>query len=104
MVHASFAQCQAFAGVLSDRAKRKKQAGIAVPKGKAAEQPRNVINLMDALRRSVASDQATKPLPKKGKKSIEGQREMLLSIPGKKAKEAAARPGAKPNARQKKVG
>jgi len=83
---------------------KKKQAGMTVPKGKASEQPRNVINLMDALRRSVASDKAARPQAKKGKKRIEGQREMLLPIPGKKAKEAAARPAAKPSARQKKAG
>jgi DNA end-binding protein Ku len=83
---------------------KKKQAGVTVPKGKASEQPRNVINLMDALRRSVASDKAAKPQPKKSKKRIEGQREMLLPIPGKKAKEGAARPVARPSARQKKAG
>jgi DNA end-binding protein Ku len=77
---------------------------MTVPKGKASEQPRNVINLMDALRRSVASDKTAGLQAKKGKKRIEGQREMLLPIPGKKAKEAATRPVAKPSARQKKTG
>src|SRR5215469_18325287 len=37
---------------------KKKQAGIALPKGEASEPPRNVINLMDALRKSVASEKA----------------------------------------------
>jgi DNA end-binding protein Ku len=83
---------------------KKKQAGMTVPKGKASELPRNVINLMDALRRSVASDKAAKPQPKKGKKRIEGQREMLLPIPGKKAKETAAKAVARPSARQRKTG
>jgi DNA end-binding protein Ku len=83
---------------------KKKQAGMTVPKGKASEQPRNVINLMDALRRSVASDKAARPQARNGKKRIEGQREMLLPIPGKKAKEAAAKRVAKPSARQKKAG
>jgi DNA end-binding protein Ku len=82
---------------------KKKQAGMTVPKGKASEQPRNVINLMDALRRSVASDKTAKPQAKKSKRRIEGQREMLLPIPGRKAKEAATKPIAR-NARQRKTG
>jgi DNA end-binding protein Ku len=82
---------------------KKKQAGMTVPKGKASEQPRNVINLMDALRRSVAADKAAKPQAKKGKKRIEGQREMLLPIPGKKGKEVA-KPAARAATRQKKAG
>jgi DNA end-binding protein Ku len=81
---------------------KKKQEGMAVPKGKASEPFRNVINLMDALRKSVASDKS-RPQAKKGKKRIEGQREMLLPIPGKKAKEAAAKAVARPHARQKKA-
>ena len=67
---------------------QQKQSGVAVPKEKSAEAPRNVINLMDALRRSVARRQgqgaaAEKAAPKaarcakKGKKRAEGQREML---------------------------
>ena len=82
---------------------KKKQAGVTVPKGKASEQPRNVINLMDALRKSVASDKGTRPQKKKGKKRIEGQREMPLPIPGNKAKEAATKPIAR-SARQRKAG
>jgi DNA end-binding protein Ku len=83
---------------------KKKQAGVTVPKGKASEQSRNVINLMDALRRSVASDKAAKPPAKKGKKRIEEQREMLLPIPGKKAKEAATKAITRPSARQRRAG
>jgi DNA end-binding protein Ku len=67
---------------------KKKQAGMATPKGKASEPPRNVINLMDALKKSIA-DKGARPQAKKGKKRIEGQREMLLPITGKKGKEAA---------------
>src|SRR5271169_5658639 len=37
---------------------KKKQAGIATPKGKASEPQRNVVNLMDALRRSVTADKS----------------------------------------------
>jgi DNA end-binding protein Ku len=82
---------------------KKKQAGIKVPTGKASEPPRNVINLMDALRRSVASEKAPRPQAKKGKKRIEGQREMLLTIPGKRGKEVA-KPVARATTRQKKAG
>ena len=87
---------------------QKKQAGMPVPKEKSVEAPRNVINLMDALRRSVESGKRTKPetkaaskavAPKKGKKRAEGQREMLLPISGKKGKEAAKE--VKPAARRK---
>jgi DNA end-binding protein Ku len=95
---------------------RKKQAHV--PLKKSAERPvagKNVINLMDALRRSVANGtgkhadtpaagaSATKtakaPAAKKGKKRVEGQREMLLSIAGKKDKEPKV--AAKPAARRK---
>ncbi len=42
---------------------------------------------------------------KKGRKRIPGQGEMLLPIPGKKGKEAAAgKPVARPSTRQKKAG
>ena len=82
---------------------KKKQAGLATPKGKASEPPRNVINLMDALKKSIASDKGARPQAKKGKKRIEGQREMLLPITGKKGKEAA-KPEARAATRQRKAG
>jgi DNA end-binding protein Ku len=78
---------------------KKKQAGLTTPKGKASEPPRNVINLMDALKKSIA-DKGARPQAKKGKKRIEGQREMLLPIAGKKGKEAA-KPEARPATRRK---
>ena len=84
---------------------KKKQAGIPAPRGHAAPRPQNVVNLMDALRRSVAEEKRTSAPAKKGRKRIEGQKEMLLPIPGKKAKEAAAsKPVARPGTRQKKAG
>jgi DNA end-binding protein Ku len=100
---------------------KQKQAGIKPPKGKAVEPPRNVINLFDALKKSIAGDKgkaasgktiSSKPAPaKRGKKRIEGQREMLLPIAGKKGKEAAAAkapaakaPGRSAGARQRKAG
>ena len=76
-----------------------------------------MINLMDALRRSIAGERVTTPAAaaapavttsaaaKKGRKRITGQREMLLPLPSSKAKQpAAAKPVAKANGRQKKAG
>jgi len=53
-------------------------------------QPRadNVVNLMDALRQSIASDTAKKP--KKPRKAAAGQKEMLLPIEGKRGTEKKA--------------
>jgi len=62
---------------------RQKQAHEPVKKGTVST-PKNVVNLMDALRRSAANDSSTKKPAKKSKKRIEGQREMLLPITGKK--------------------
>ena len=39
-----------------------------------------MINLMDALKKSLATDKGARSRAKKGKKRIEGQREMLLPI------------------------
>ena len=87
---------------------RKKQ------KGEKIERPRepartNVVNLMEALRQSVQAEGrkpsgATRAQSKKGKKRIEGQREMLLPIPGKKDKEAAAKSTARSSGRHRKAG
>jgi DNA end-binding protein Ku len=91
---------------------RKKQAHVPLKKSAKVEAPKNVINLMDALRRSVQGSDAkpaakatetkaaapAKTAAKKGKKRVEGQREMLLPIAGKK-KEAAKE--TKPAARRK---
>ena len=84
---------------------RKKQANI--PLKKSAERstaPKNVINLMDALRRSVANEKAAPKAARpekaaKGKKRVAGQGEMLLPISGKKKE--AAKEAAKPAARRK---
>jgi len=82
---------------------RKKQAGFKPPKGKEhIAAPSKVINLMDALRRSVEAGRGT-PAPKKRKRAA-GQTEMLLPIEGKKAKEAAKVPAAKAGTRQRKAG
>jgi DNA end-binding protein Ku len=89
---------------------QKKQAGFKMPKGKDRPVAPNVVNLMDALRQSIAEGRRTPAAgkaaaaPKKGKKKAEGQREMLLPIEGKKQKEAAKKTPAKPAGRQRKAG
>jgi DNA end-binding protein Ku len=78
---------------------KQKQAGVTLPKERSVRPPQNVVNLMDALRRSLVKEgKGAAPAPKKGKKRIEGQREMLLPISGKGEKQdrkTAARPGSR---------
>jgi DNA end-binding protein Ku len=81
---------------------KKKQAGMPVAREHAAPVPQNVVNLMEALRSSIAQENAAAAPPKKVRKRTEGQGEMLLPIAGKKAKEVAAKPTDR--ARQKKTG
>jgi DNA end-binding protein Ku len=72
----------------------KKRAGTP---GTPKERPRgeNVVDLMDALRKSIGGDAAppaSKKPTKKAKKAVPGQKEMLMPIAGKKpAKEAATK-------------
>ena len=82
---------------------RKKQKGERIERPKEPART-NVVNLMDALRRSVGQEKRTPASAKKGRKRVAGQTEMLLPIAGKKGKEAAVKPLAKPTARQKKAG
>jgi DNA end-binding protein Ku len=65
----------------------RKRSGIRTPAKAAPKTGGNVINLMDALKRSLASERQSAPpaKAKKSKKRVEGQREMLLSISGKRA-------------------
>jgi DNA end-binding protein Ku len=83
---------------------KEKEAGLPVSREHAAPRPQNVVNLMDALRRSIAQDKAASAPPKKGRKRIQGQREMLLPISGKKGKVAVAKPAERTSVRQKKTG
>ena len=83
---------------------KKKQAGIPAPREHFAARPQNVVNLMDALRRSIAQEKRPLTPAKKGRKRIAGQAEMLLPIAGKKGKEATSKPVARPGTRQKKAG
>jgi DNA end-binding protein Ku len=82
---------------------KQKQAGIVVSRERAEPQPRNVVNIMDALRQSIAKEHAASAMPKKSRKRSDGQREMLLPIPGKK-KQVLQKPAHLSNARQKKAG
>jgi len=82
--------------------KKSKGLKIEAPKEQA---PAKVINLMDALRRSVKEERqpARKQQAKRSKKRIEGQKEMLFPISGKKTgKEEARRPA--PAAKRRKAG
>lgn len=81
---------------------KKKQAGLSTPKERPAATPHNVVNLMDALRRSIAENRKAPTTAKKSKKRVEGQREMLLPITGKKAaKEETKKTAMRPVARKK---
>jgi DNA end-binding protein Ku len=88
---------------------RKKQKGEKIERSKEPAST-NVVNLMEALRQSVKAEGGKKrsSVPqaqaKKGKKRIEGQREMLLPIPGKKDKETAAKSTVRSSGRHKKAG
>jgi DNA end-binding protein Ku len=86
----------------------KKRSGIRAAPKAAPKTGGNVINLMDALKRSLASEQQSAPpaKAKKSRKAAAGQREMLLPISGKRAKDEpkkATKPVRAP-ARSKKAG
>ena len=72
----------------------RKRSGVQTPAKAAPKSAGNVINLMDALKRSLANERQT-PAPaakgKKPKKRMEGQREMLLPISGKRATKEEAK-------------
>jgi non-homologous end joining protein Ku len=46
---------------------KEKQAGITVSRERATPRPQNVVNLMDALRRSIAQERAASAPPNKGR-------------------------------------
>jgi DNA end-binding protein Ku len=79
---------------------KKKQAGITVSREHAAPRLQNAVNLMEALRRSIAEEKTASTPPKKGRKRTEGQGEMLLPIAGKKGRQATAKPAERASARQ----
>lgn len=77
----------------------KKRSGMPIAAKSTPKSSGNVINLMDALKKSIANEKDTAPAAKvaketkakKAKKRVEGQREMLLPISGKGGKDAAAK-------------
>jgi DNA end-binding protein Ku len=78
-----------------------KRAGKPVT-AKARPRGENVVDLMEALRRSVGGAEPAKPskLAKKPRKAASGQKEMLMPIADKKAKETTAKkPTSRPQRR-----
>jgi DNA end-binding protein Ku len=81
-----------------------KRAGRTV-KAKPRPSGENVIDLMDALKKSIArqrSEPPAQPKRKRGKKTAAGQKEMLLPISGKGAAKKPAKAPAKPAAGRKR--
>ena len=64
---------------------RKKQKGEKIERPKEPART-NVVDLMDALRRSIAEEKKPNSATKKGRKRIVGQREMLLQYRVRKAR------------------
>ena len=96
----------------------KKQQGAPAPKARPFVAPTNVINLMDTLRRSIAEEAKTGAAPttaakapatasattnpKKAKKRVPGQGELLLPIAGRKEQpKPETKPVAQPASRRK---
>jgi DNA end-binding protein Ku len=83
----------------------KKRSGMPIAAKPTPKAGGNVISLMDALKKSIANEKDAAPAAKvakeavkgkKPKKRVEGQREMLLPISGKRGKDAAARTAKEP--------
>ena len=88
----------------------KKRSGAPIAAKATPKTGGNVINLMDALKKSLANEKDAAPAAKVGKetvkgkkpkKRVEGQREMLLPISGKGGKDAAAKEAASKEASKK---
>jgi DNA end-binding protein Ku len=72
---------------------REKRIGKPIA-AKARPKGENVVDLMDALKRSIANDHGAEPAKgKKPRKAAAGQKEMLLPISGKRASKAEAKQG-----------
>jgi DNA end-binding protein Ku len=83
-----------------------KRSGVPIAAKAAPKTGGNVINLMDALKRSLSNEKQSAPAPakaKKSKKRVEGQREMLLPISGKRGKEEAKKEDPKKQEAKKPV-
>ena len=69
---------------------KKKQAGMPAAESPAPARPGNVVNLFEALKKSLEAEAKKPAAVKKPKKAVAGQREMLLPTSGKgPAKEAS---------------
>jgi len=88
----------------------KKRQGMPAATVRPFVAPTTVVNLMDALRRSIAEDakavgtpkKAAAPKPKKGKERVLGQGELLLPIAGRKEQpETETKPATLPTSRRK---
>jgi DNA end-binding protein Ku len=89
--------CQYSCGISSPRPKARVLGGC-LPTTKERPRGENVVDLMDALRKSIgggggaAPPEPSKKSANEAKKATPGQKEMLMPIAGKKqAKEAAAK-------------
>ena len=81
------------------RCSRKSKPACRYP----ASMPRRAVNLMEALRGSIARENASTALQKRPRR-IDGQGEMLLRIAGKKGKQTTAKPAERASARQENAG
>ena len=79
---------------------KKKRAGRKVERV-ADRAPPKIINLMDALRRSAKGKKRPTIRPKRSRKRIAGQTEMLLPISGKKPLQVVSKRARRPRARKK---
>jgi len=88
----------------------KKRQGMPAATVRPFVAPTTVVNLMDALRRSIAEDakavgtpkKTATPKPKKGKERVLGQGELLLPIAGRKEQpETETKPATQPTSRRK---
>jgi DNA end-binding protein Ku len=83
-----------------------KRSGVPIAAKAAPKTGGNVINLMDALKRSLSNEKQSAAPPakaRKSKKRVEGQREMLLPISGKRGKEEPKKEEAKKQEPKKPV-
>jgi DNA end-binding protein Ku len=88
---------------------QRKRVGMPVSTERIAAPPPNVVSLMDAPKRSLATEAAniaeqSREKAKKPKRRAAGQREMLLPIAGKGTAKEKAKEPAKPAARLRKAG
>jgi DNA end-binding protein Ku len=82
---------------------KKKQAGQPVSRERALLRPQNAVNLMEALRGSIARENASTTLRKRLRR-VEGQSEMLLPIAGKKGNQATTKAAERASARPENAG